>query len=228
MIHVVIDPTVPSPTLQPHKNSRIRNVLPKASALAPLDSQWCCAAHNAINTSKLKQKVFPNTHSLKGSVCKQWYAKRLQAEDTGKLSLLSLIMSVAVGSSSLSHTGSSNTFPLLSSSWLSPWIELIAAWVPVPPGTHLWACTHFYWARTGFVTKGRGSRNVHVQRLLGLGCFLLGTVSDHSIPLGQVQVECDERAVLQTQCPQCGTIDLQRGKGRKGYLWYWDLTLNAC
>lgn len=47
-----------------------------------------------------------------------------------------------------------------------------------------------------------------MQRLLGLGCFLLGTVSDHSIPLGQVQVECDERAVLQTQCPQCGTIDL--------------------
>lgn len=55
-----------------------------------------------------------------------------------------------------------------------------------------------------------------MQRLLGLGCLLLGTVSDHSIPLGQVQVECDERAVLQTQCPQCGAIDLpEEGRAPK-------------
>lgn len=63
-----------------------------------------------------------------------------------------------------------------------------------------------------------------MQRLLGLGCLLLGTVSDHSIPLGQVQVECDERAVLQTQGPQCGAIDLRGGKGSRGYLGYWELT----
>lgn len=54
-----------------------------------------------------------------------------------------------------------------------------------------------------------------MQRLLGLGCFFLGTVSDHSIPLCQVQVECYQRAMLQTQCPQCGTINLVRGKGER-------------
>lgn len=63
-------------------------------------------------------KSFPNTYSLQGSVCKQWYAKRLLAEDTGKLNLHRLVMSVAIGSSFLSHIGSSNAFPLLSSSWL--------------------------------------------------------------------------------------------------------------
>lgn len=55
---------------------------------------------------------------------------------------------------------------------------------------------------------GGVAQDTHVQRLLGLGCFLLGTVSDHSIALGQVQVECDEGAVLQTQRAQRGAIDL--------------------
>lgn len=48
----VTDPSFPSPTLQPHKNSRIRNVLP--GARAPLDSQCCCVAQDAINTSELQ------------------------------------------------------------------------------------------------------------------------------------------------------------------------------
>lgn len=66
---------------------------------------------------------------------------------------------------------------------------------------------HFF--LTSKLRQDRGvAQDTHVQRLLGLGCLLLGTVSDHSIPLGQVQVECDERAVLQTQGPQCGAIDL--------------------
>lgn len=47
-----------------------------------------------------------------------------------------------------------------------------------------------------------------MQGLLGLGGFLLGAVPDHSVALSQVQVERDERAVLQTQRPQRRAIDL--------------------
>lgn len=71
-----------------------------------------------LTQANCNKSFFPNTHSLKGSVCKQWHAKRLLAEDTGKLNLHRLVMSVAVGSSFLSHIGSSNVFPLLGSSWL--------------------------------------------------------------------------------------------------------------
>lgn len=37
---------------------------------------------------------------------------------------------------------------------------------------------------------------VHVQGFLCFGCLLLGAVADDGVPLGQVQVECKERAVL--------------------------------
>lgn len=47
---------LPLPPLQPHKNSRIRNALPWASAMAPLDSQCCCVAQDANNTSKPHQR----------------------------------------------------------------------------------------------------------------------------------------------------------------------------
>lgn len=49
-----------------------------------------------------------------------------------------------------------------------------------------------------------------MQRLLGLGSFFLGAVPDHSVALGQIQVECDERPMLQTQRPQCRTVNLRR------------------
>lgn len=47
-----------------------------------------------------------------------------------------------------------------------------------------------------------------MQGLLGLGGFLLGAVPDHGVALRQVQVECDERPVLQAQRPEGGAIDL--------------------
>lgn len=47
-----------------------------------------------------------------------------------------------------------------------------------------------------------------MQGLLGLGGFVLGAVPDHGVALSQVQVECDERPVLQTQRPQGGAVDL--------------------
>lgn len=56
--------------------------------------------------------------------------------------------------------------------------------------------------------------DVHVQGLLGLGGFLLGAVADHGVALSQVQVECDERPMLQTQRPQGRAVDLmEEGKG---------------
>lgn len=54
-----------------------------------------------------------------------------------------------------------------------------------------------------------------MQGLLGLGGFLLGAVPDHGVALSQVQVEGDERPVLQTQRPQGGAVDLM-GKQRGG------------
>lgn len=42
--------------------------------------------------------------------------------------------------------------------------------------------------------------NVHVQGLLSLGSFILGAVAHHSVALCQVEVECDEGAVLHAQC----------------------------
>lgn len=48
-----------------------------------------------------------------------------------------------------------------------------------------------------------------MQRLLGLCGLVLGAVAHHSVPLGQVEVECDQGAVLHAQGPQSGTINLE-------------------
>lgn len=53
-----------------------------------------------------------------------------------------------------------------------------------------------------------------MQRLLSLGGFVLGAVAHHSVALGQVQVECDQWAVLHAQGPQSGAIDLRGGTMR--------------
>lgn len=45
-------------------------------------------------------------------------------------------------------------------------------------------------------------RDLHVQRLLGLGGLVLGAVAHNGVPLGQVEVECDQGAVLHAQGPQ--------------------------
>lgn len=44
---------------------------------------------------------------------------------------------------------------------------------------------------------------------MGLGGLVLGAVADHSVAMGQVEVECDQRAVLHAQGPQGGAVDLQ-------------------
>lgn len=63
--------------------------------------------------------------------------------------------------------------------------------------------------------------DVHVQGLLGLGGLLLGAVADHGVALSQVQVECDERPVLQTQRPQGGAVDLrEEAKGVTSFLGF--------
>lgn len=49
-----------------------------------------------------------------------------------------------------------------------------------------------------------------MQRLLGLGGLVLGAVAHHSITLGQVEVECDQGAVLHAQGAQSRTINLQQ------------------
>ena len=59
---------------------------------------------------------------------------------------------------------------------------------------------------------------LHVQRLLSFGCLLLGAVADHSVAMGQVQVECNQWAVLHAQSAQGGSVDLQGGGGSKGHL----------
>jgi len=48
-----------------------------------------------------------------------------------------------------------------------------------------------------------------VQRLLGLCGLIPGAVAHHGVALGQVEVECDQGAVLQAQRPQGGTINLE-------------------
>lgn len=53
--------------------------------------------------------------------------------------------------------------------------------------------------------------DVHVQGLLGFGGLLLGAVAHHSIALRQVQVECNEGAVLHAQGPQSGAVNLEGG-----------------
>lgn len=74
--------------------------------------------------------------------------------------------------------------------------------VPPPPNTLLDTC--------GYGPCEGLRHNIHVQRLLGLGGFFLRAVADHSIALGQIQVECDEGPMLQTQRPQRRTINLRR------------------
>lgn len=51
-----------------------------------------------------------------------------------------------------------------------------------------------------------------MQRLLGLCGFIFGAVSHHSVPLGQVEVECDQGAVLHAQRPQSRTINLEQNR----------------
>lgn len=40
-----------------------------------------------------------------------------------------------------------------------------------------------------------------MQRLLGLGGLVLGAVAHNGVPLGQVEVECDQGAMLHAQGP---------------------------
>jgi len=47
-----------------------------------------------------------------------------------------------------------------------------------------------------------------VEGLLSLGSFVLGAVAHHGVALRQVEVECDEGAVLHAQCTQSGAVDL--------------------
>lgn len=56
----------------------------------------------------------------------------------------------------------------------------------------------------------------HVQGLLCLEHLLLGAVADQGAAVRQVQVECDQRAVLHAQSPQGGAINLGRGGGGCG------------
>lgn len=51
--------------------------------------------------------------------------------------------------------------------------------------------------------------DLHVQRLLSLCGLVLGAVAHHGVALGQVEVECDQGAVLHAQGPQSGAIDLR-------------------
>lgn len=44
--------------------------------------------------------------------------------------------------------------------------------------------------------------NSHVQCSLGLGCLLLGVVSDKGGALGQVQMECQQWTMLHADGPQ--------------------------
>lgn len=56
---------------------------------------------------------------------------------------------------------------------------------------------------------------LHVQALLGLGGLVLGAVAYHGVPVRQVEVECDQRAVLHAQGPQGGAVDLLDEKKRR-------------
>lgn len=58
--------------------------------------------------------------------------------------------------------------------------------------------------------------SLHVQALLGLGGLILGAVADHGITVRQVEVECDQGAMLHAQGPQSGTINLECKRKQKG------------
>lgn len=51
-----------------------------------------------------------------------------------------------------------------------------------------------------------------MQCTLGLGCFLPGAVTNQSTALGQAKVEGQQGAMLHTDSPQRGAINLQ-GRG---------------
>lgn len=51
-----------------------------------------------------------------------------------------------------------------------------------------------------------------MQRLLGLCGFVFGAVAHHSISLGQVEVECDQGAMLHAQGPQSRAINLEQSE----------------
>lgn len=54
--------------------------------------------------------------------------------------------------------------------------------------------------------------SLHVQALLGFGSLILGAVAYYSITMRQVEVECDQRAVLHAQCSQGRAINLMGKK----------------
>lgn len=54
-----------------------------------------------------------------------------------------------------------------------------------------------------------------MQRLLGLCGLILGAVAHHGVPLGQVEVECDQGAMLHAQGPQSGPINLEHNNRRR-------------
>lgn len=58
--------------------------------------------------------------------------------------------------------------------------------------------------------------NSHVQALLSFGSLVLGAVAHDGVAVRQVEVECDQRAVLQAQGPQCGAVNLCGEGGKVG------------
>lgn len=54
-----------------------------------------------------------------------------------------------------------------------------------------------------------------MQRLLGLRSLILGAVAHHSVPLGQVEVECDQGAVLHAQGSQGRAINLEHSRKKR-------------
>lgn len=61
--------------------------------------------------------------------------------------------------------------------------------------------------------------SLHVQALLGLGGLILGAVAYHSVAVRQVEVECDQRAVLHAQRPQGRAINLGDMKMNHEHRW---------
>lgn len=55
---------------------------------------------------------------------------------------------------------------------------------------------------TNAVTKNRHGDCLHVQCSLGLGRLLFGVISDKGGALGQVQMECQQWAMLHADRPQ--------------------------
>lgn len=61
--------------------------------------------------------------------------------------------------------------------------------------------------------------SLHVQALLGFGGLILGAVADHSITMRQVEVECDQRAMLHAQRLQGRAINLGNMKTYDEHMW---------